>query len=290
MRNSSLRALFPPRARPVRSSRLMRIRGHTSEPPSAARNRCASTMGVGRVASETRGCDCERHGDESTRPAGGPYPPGSSVHRSDGHRVIFVKCSFDDQSNSVRAHPPDFALPVCCRRTPHRTSAQPRRRAQSVAIGDTRRASVADRDADVPKRRRRAVDRGRGSGGRPSRVRRESVDAAASALCARGVRAPDGGGARCDQRARDRARRRAGPPRRDTTRAARERGVALLTRSSLCRGLAGLRRTRGGRSAAIDRARARGDRRGSSACGYRDVASPPDADDGPLRRTGDSAE
>ena len=55
MRNSSLRALLPPRPRPVRSSRLTRMRGQAARPPSASRSRTASSSGVGCRASGTRG-------------------------------------------------------------------------------------------------------------------------------------------------------------------------------------------------------------------------------------------
>src|SRR5436190_11652632 len=55
IRNSSLRALLPPRASPVRSSRFNRMRGHRAGPPSASRNPAASVSGVGSTASLTRG-------------------------------------------------------------------------------------------------------------------------------------------------------------------------------------------------------------------------------------------
>src|SRR5438105_906348 len=51
MSHSSFRALFPPSARPVKSSRLISTRA----PPSAAPNRGASSKGVGRLANRTRG-------------------------------------------------------------------------------------------------------------------------------------------------------------------------------------------------------------------------------------------
>src|SRR6266487_2952978 len=55
IRNSSLRALLPPRASPVRSSRFNRMRGHRAGPPSASRSPAASVSGVGSTASLTRG-------------------------------------------------------------------------------------------------------------------------------------------------------------------------------------------------------------------------------------------
>src|SRR6266850_2171942 len=57
IRNSSFRALLPPSARPVRSSRLSRMRGHREAPPRARRSPTASVTGVGNVASETRASD-----------------------------------------------------------------------------------------------------------------------------------------------------------------------------------------------------------------------------------------
>ena len=52
-RYSSLRALFPPVARPVQSSRFTQISG----PPSSALSRGSGSSGVGRCASRIRGCE-----------------------------------------------------------------------------------------------------------------------------------------------------------------------------------------------------------------------------------------
>src|SRR4029079_2341844 len=54
-RNSSLRTLLPPKARPVRSSRLMRMRGLFDGPPRESRSLLASCNGVGRFARGKRG-------------------------------------------------------------------------------------------------------------------------------------------------------------------------------------------------------------------------------------------
>ena len=71
-RNSSLRALLPPPASPVRSSRLTKMRGHRAGPPSASRSRAASCSGVG--------SDRQRRGG-----AGGPAPrPGRFGRSSSG--------------------------------------------------------------------------------------------------------------------------------------------------------------------------------------------------------------
>src|SRR4030095_10343586 len=48
MRNSSLRVLLPPKASPLRSSRLIQRRG----PPSRLESRCISTSGVGKNPKE----------------------------------------------------------------------------------------------------------------------------------------------------------------------------------------------------------------------------------------------
>src|SRR5687768_13826011 len=67
-RNSSLRALLPPRPTPVRSSRLT----HTSR-PSASDSRGAAWRGVGRVARRTRGA---------------PVSPGGRAGRASGRLAV----------------------------------------------------------------------------------------------------------------------------------------------------------------------------------------------------------